>query len=803
MALLVACADEPTRPGAEDAENGGGGRAPARPVGLVEITISGLGSGRLTSSALSAPTAEALELRRREREAGAGGAWPGGIASQSFILPGHGSGGGDGTIQLELISTGSFTDGVRGDGGYRYLWATYAVRNAQDDGTPYDTPRRNLTFYAVDTESTIGTTAILSLQRFDGSAADTAIAAQLVPTGAVAKHPSSNAIQPLAVDVLQLLTEAEANAIQALADPTGVSDVFPYGFVVRNPNDGTSRTLPANPAENQFDGIVTFAFKVPLQANPADDPFTVSAIFLAVDDDEVRLTQSVEEQNAPGRSAFDARAAALGANVLTLLPPGGATVWTERELRVLCDVRIAGSSDNPTTTLLPAPDAQPWLVIDPRDPASQTLPRTVRLAAARCPGIASASPTTFSVHGFQSGRNVEGSYSGLGTPLVLAPTGRAGAFFPGEEVEVTLTTGLGGTKPVVARYRVAAGAGPGTFVRYDTDGLDLTPYAVAIGNINGDEHLDIVTANFGASNMSILTNWGGADMRFAISYNLMGPPSDVALGDLDGDGDPELVFSHGTRNHVTVMLNEAYGPQTVYDVGTRPQAVALGDVNGDGLLDIVTANSGSNSATVLLNQGGAQFSGRVDYATGRSPMTVALGDLDGDGDLDMVTANSLADSVTVVFNDGSGVFGTYANYAAGDSPSSVALGDLDGDGDIDLAVTNRNTNDVWVFFNQGGGAFGSPVAYPVGSDPRGIALGDLDGDGDLDMVVANYGSHTVSVFINQGRGTFRGAVGYAVGNAPQHVALGDMDGDGALDIVVVNSGNSGTYANSVMVLLNR
>src|SRR5690606_23268929 len=144
-------------------------------------------------------------------------------------------------------------------------------------------------FYAVDTESTIGTTAILSLQRFDGSAADTAIAAQLVPTGAVAKHPSSNAIQPLAVDVLQLLTEAEAAAIQALADPAGVSDVFPYGFVARNPNAPTSRTLPENPANDQFDGIVTFAYKVPLQATAAEDPYTVSAVFLAVDDDEVKL----------------------------------------------------------------------------------------------------------------------------------------------------------------------------------------------------------------------------------------------------------------------------------------------------------------------------------------------------------------------------------------------------------------------------------------------------------------------------------------------------------------------------------
>ena len=654
LVALTACLDEPTRPAVpgDSGGNDGDSRTPSRVLGLVEVTISGIGTGQMTSYAISARNLEELARLRALREADVSGDGearnrPNAPASDpryAFSLPQNQEGGDDGTIQLELLSTGSFTHGERGKDGYRYLYATYRVRNAQQDGTPYDTPRKNLTLVAVKSSApkkSIGHTPVSRLHRFDGSEADSAIAAQLVPTGAV-MQATDNEIESRYPDVLQVFSEDEAEEILDLATGAGlaIDDVFPYGFVVRNPNDRTSRTLPENPVDDQFDGIVTFAYKVPLQANPADDPFTVSAVFLAVDDDEVKLTQSIEEQTAAGRSAFDARAAALGANVLTLLPSAGATVWTERELRVLCDVRVAGSSDNPTTTLFPAPDAQPWLVIDPLDPASQTLPRTVRLAAARCPDLARVNPTTFSVHGFQSGRNVEGSYSGLGTPLVLAPTGRVGAFFPGEEVEVTLTTGLGGTKPVVARYRVAAGAGPGTFVRHDTDSLALTPYAVAVGNINGDQHLDIVTANFGASTTTIVTNWGGANMRVAISYDLVGPPSHVALGDLDGDGDPEIVFSHGTRNHVTVMLNEAYGPQTVFDVGTRPQAIALGDVNGDRLLDIVTANSGANSATVLLNQGGGVFGSPVAYPVGSDPRAVALGDLDGDGDLDIVVVNS-------------------------------------------------------------------------------------------------------------------------------------------------------------------
>jgi hypothetical protein len=135
---LVACADEPTRPRTGGEGGAGGGRTPPRVLGLVEVTISGLGTGEVMSSALSAPTVEALERLRAAR----GKAAPGSLAPQAFTLPDYSTRGGDGTIQLELVSTGSFTDGVRGSGGVRYLWATYRVRNAEaEDGTPYATRR--------------------------------------------------------------------------------------------------------------------------------------------------------------------------------------------------------------------------------------------------------------------------------------------------------------------------------------------------------------------------------------------------------------------------------------------------------------------------------------------------------------------------------------------------------------------------------------------------------------------------------------------------------------------------------------
>ncbi|HEY9480226.1 MAG TPA: hypothetical protein VIP79_09055, partial [Gemmatimonadaceae bacterium] len=297
---------------------------------LVEVTLSGIGSPEMLASA-SAPTLAAPSHAR-------------GI-SYSLSGPVSGGGSGDGTIELSPLTTGSFTQGVRGAGGYRYIWATFRVRNAQVDGTAYDTPRQNLTFFAATTDSTLGGSAIASMVRFDGTAADPAIATEILPTGDVSQV--NGQIIPNQADVLQVLSESEAAAVVA---PSGVG-VLPYGFVVRNATDG-GRTIAASPAAGQFDGVVTFAFKIPLQATAADDPFRVTALFLAEDDSETRLTQSIEEQTPSGEAAFLARATAIFATVKTVLPGIGTYRGASSDTRLLCSVRTAGASSSPAAYLI-------------------------------------------------------------------------------------------------------------------------------------------------------------------------------------------------------------------------------------------------------------------------------------------------------------------------------------------------------------------------------------------------------------------------------------------------------------------
>ncbi len=328
----AACTDDnPLKPG----DDGVGNRpAPgSRALGVMEITISGIGTSTMSASALPV----------RPGVPHASGA--------NFALTPVEESGKKG-IQLEPYSSGSFTHGTRGNGGVRYVYATYRVRNASADSTPYTSPRKNLTFVAASTGSTVNGTALSSLRRFDGAPAADAIAPQVIPTGAAAQTPGAEFIS-FGPDVLQVFEESELAGIPVQA---GV-ELFPYGFVVRHATSTTTRTLAPSPAPDQFEGVVTFAFKLPLQATAAEDPFTVSAIFLAVDDDETRITQALEEQTPAGEAAFLARAQALGASMKTVLP-GVGSYWGEASsTRTLCSVRTAGPSSSPDGYLVHVPVA--------------------------------------------------------------------------------------------------------------------------------------------------------------------------------------------------------------------------------------------------------------------------------------------------------------------------------------------------------------------------------------------------------------------------------------------------------------
>jgi uncharacterized delta-60 repeat protein len=212
-------------------------------------------------------------------------------------------------IQLELLSRNTFDLGRRGQDGLRFLSATFRVRNANASGVAYASEQSNLSFVAVVTPNTLNQTAIRGLDRFDGSSADPALALSILPTHGMAFDFINRQAKVLdAAADWQAFGESE---ISALGNVLGITSLLPYGFVVRCVNNckANSRNLAANPIAGQFDGLVTFAVRLPLQANAKDDPFRFSLLFEAITDSSTRITKSAEE---PSPNAALARAAALG-----------------------------------------------------------------------------------------------------------------------------------------------------------------------------------------------------------------------------------------------------------------------------------------------------------------------------------------------------------------------------------------------------------------------------------------------------------------------------------------------------------
>jgi FG-GAP-like repeat/FG-GAP repeat len=309
----------------------------------------------------------------------------------------------------------------------------------------------------------------------------------------------------------------------------------------------------------------------------------------------------------------------------------------------------------------------------------------------------------------------------------------------------------------------------------------------------------------------------------AASYATGRTPRSLAIGDLNGDGTPDLATANIGAATVSVLLNRSGGrfrPKRDYRTGRGPASVAIGDLNGDGTPDLVTANNSASTLSVLLNKGDDTFQAKHDYRTGRGPQSVAIGDLNGDGTPDIVTANFYpggffqrdANSVSVLLNTGDGSFWARHDFATGSIPVSVAIGDLNGDGKPDLAIADAGAGTVSMLLNRGNGSFWARRHYAVGYDPRSVAISDLNGDGRPDLVAANYyratgdpqhGANSVSVLLNRGDGTFTGKRDFRTGSGPISVAIGDLNGDGEPDLAIADPGPDDTPAATVSVLFNR
>ncbi len=281
----------------------------------------------------------------------------------------------------------------------------------------------------------------------------------------------------------------------------------------------------------------------------------------------------------------------------------------------------------------------------------------------------------------------------------------------------------------------------------------------ALGDLDGDGDLDAIVTDRNSTDQVWLNDGSGKFMAWGEGLSTR-MTRNVTLGDLNGDGILDAVTSQGgtgTRVPNTIWFGDGDGRFRQSDQAMGLHATwetGLGDLDGDGDLDIVFANGDSKGVhplepnTVWLNDGQGQFEDTGQSLGKAFSRDVILDDLDGDGDLDAVFANFGSDSSGIWFNDGAGRFESTKQKIGVGKERSVILVDFDSDGDLDLVLAGDEVSGTrW--FNDGKGNFSDPLSF--GADGHyGVGdSGDLDGDGDWDLFLPRTDGEPNEVWLNE------------------------------------------------------
>ena len=320
--------------------------------------------------------------------------------------------------------------------------------------------------------------------------------------------------------------------------------------------------------------------------------------------------------------------------------------------------------------------------------------------------------------------------SSMGTPV-------SGDFNGDGHPDFAIPTSLG---PVI----IMLGHGDGTFQQGASISADQ-PFGAVVGDFNGDGNLDLAIGNNG-TNGSIAIYLGNGDGTFQAGAVYPASPGAyyqiVASGDFDGDGNQDIVVTDHAHDQVAVLLGNGDGTfrsAGLTATGPEPWNLAVGDINGDGIPDLVIANDVSdvqgNNITILIGNGDGTFS-QGTYLRGgvASSGSVALADFNGDGILDIAATEEPANNVFIFLGKGDGTFQPSTTYTMNKGPYHITIGDFNQDGKKDVITSNAEGESVGVLLGNGDGTLQAAKIYPAGGAVIYADVQDFNGDNQVDVV---------------------------------------------------------------------
>ncbi|MEE2876225.1 MAG: FG-GAP-like repeat-containing protein [Candidatus Neomarinimicrobiota bacterium] len=349
------------------------------------------------------------------------------------------------------------------------------------------------------------------------------------------------------------------------------------------------------------------------------------------------------------------------------------------------------------------------------------------------------------------------------------------------------------------------------------------PRGMAVGDLDGDGKLDIVTSHISSHDKIVIhrnTSSTGSFSFDKTEYSTGNDPYDVAIGDVDLDGKLDIVVGIYYDDAVEVFRNTSSSGSISFEskvtfnlsgYATYVERVQIRDMDGDGKPEIIVTgpnNYDNSSVTVLRNVSSSgsittsSFYSGMKYTVGVDPQDIAIDDIDGDGKPDIISTNNVASSGTISVLRNKTVagyitatsFATKVDASTGKSPQDVKTGDFNSDGKLDIVVANYGS-DKTVSILQNNTASGDTTitlatqfTLNVDGEPYALDVEDINGDGKPDIVVKLLSISEASYFINQhssgnlSSSSFATKVDFAMSNYAYTLEVADFDGDNRLDV---------------------
>lgn len=349
--------------------------------------------------------------------------------------------------------------------------------------------------------------------------------------------------------------------------------------------------------------------------------------------------------------------------------------------------------------------------------------------------------------------------------------------------DLFLNTGYSG------RARVGLNNGTGAFSAVPFPSLNKSIQYSAAADFDGDGDVDIFCIGF--TEVWLLINNGTGNFAIGRSVLIYPPvpsnfPLDVAVGDVDGDGDVDVYVSSFAGDKL--LLNQNNGDFILSNDALDNRmnsSVALADVDGDSDLDVILGPNMQTPGRLWLNNGAGKFARSVYDVPGKAATDLVVRDFDGDADLDAFYGDP---SDVASLNDGAGRFTSVGQGFGSNSGGSQGAADFDGDGDIDvMAVRSAQNGPTAIFYNQTLPFARDDFYTPNGNNPLSIssAFGVLTND-----VAGDGGAFSSVLFSN----ALRGSVSLSANGSFTYTPNGSFTGTDVFLYRLVDSGQTSSVA---------